>query len=82
MKQKIKETYDIYKATQTIDEFKEKIKLQNTDKISVENQVRNINKKIRQINDLQKKNKVNIIQQEKIDSLPFLEIKLMKLQTN
>ena len=63
-------------------EFREKIKVQYTNKISVENQVRNINKKIRQIKDLQKKNKVNIIQQEKIDSLPFLEIKLMKLQTN
>ena len=82
LKKKFKETYDIHKSTLTIDEFREKIKVQDTNKISVENQVRNINKKIIQIKDLQKKNKVNIIQQEKIDSLPFLEIKLMKLQIN
>ena len=82
LKQKTKETYAIYESTLSIDEFKEKIKLQDTNKISAENQVRNINKKIRQIKELQKKNKVNIIQQEKIDNLPFLEIKLMKLQVN
>lgn len=80
LKQKFKETYDIYKSTLTIDEFREKNKLQDTNKNSAENQLRNINKKIRQIKDLLKKNKVNIIQQEKIDSLPFLEIKLMQLQ--
>lgn len=79
LKQKFKETFNIYKSSMTIDEFRQKIKVQDTNKITTENQMRNINKKIRQIKDLQKKNKVNIIQQEKIDSLPFLEIKLLIL---